>query len=469
MDRRGCVLIVDDTVSIRETLTAILKPDHYTLLTAGSGEEALTLAEDHVPDVILLDVMMPGMSGFDVCRVLRQSPRLGEVPVIIVTALDDRSSLLEGLDAGADDFLTKPIDHIELRARVRSIVRLNRYRRLLDERERFRQVADSSSDAIVSVDGEGRVTFANQRACGLLGEPAEGAIARRLISAEDAEEFDAWIASGATNEARGFQCQSADGHAFTAEITVGRGTWRGEPSTTWVLRDVTERDRLRAAAQSVDRLEAIAKSTAGLAHDFANYLMAIRMGLELLPGTEPAKLDACLEPLYKQIDNATTLVQRINLFAKGGSAPMARLNLATVVADVEPMLRHMVGRERLAMSLGATPAVSGDAVQIGQVVSNLVINAGHAVAKDGRIEVRTFTDDSGQAVLQVQDNGCGMDEATRAKVFEPYFTTRAGRGGTGLGLAMVYGIMRNCGGTIDLESTVGVGTTFTLRWPPAAA
>ena len=69
----------------------------------------------------------------------------------------------------------------------------------------------------------------------------------------------------------------------------------------------------------------------------------------------------------------------------------------------------------------------------------------------------------------VSDNGCGMDEATRAKVFEPYFTTRAGRGGTGLGLAMVYGIMRNCGGTIDLESTVGVGTTFTLRWPPAAA
>ena len=145
------------------------------------------------------------------------------------------------------------------------------------------------------------------------------------------------------------------------------------------------------------------------------------------------------------------------------------LNLATVVADVEPMLRHMVGRERLAMALAPTPAISGDAVQIGQVVSNLVINADHAVAKDGRIEVRTFTDERGQAVLQVQDNGCGMDEATRAKVFEPYFTTRAGRGGTGLGLAMVYGIMRNCGGSIDLDSAVDVGTTFTLRWPPSAA
>ena len=470
MDRRGCVLIVDDTVSIRETLTAILKPDHYTLLTAGSGEDALTLAETHVPDVILLDVMMPGMSGFDVCRVLRQSPRLGEVPVIIVTALDDRSSLLEGLDAGADDFLTKPIDHIELRARVRSIVRLNRYRRLLDERERFMQVADSSSDAIVSVDGDGKITFANQRAHSLLGAAAsDGAPARGVITETDLAAFDAWLSAGQTSEARAFHCQSADGHTFTAEITVGRGTWRGEPSTTWVLRDVTERDRLRAAAQSVDRLEAIAKSTAGLAHDFANYLMAIRMGLELLPGTAPDKLDARLEPLVKQIDNATTLVQRINLFAKGGSAPMARLNLATVVADVEPMLRHMVGRERLAMALSPTPAISGDAVQIGQVVSNLVINAGHAVAKDGRIEVRTFTDERGQAVLQVQDNGCGMDEATRAKVFEPYFTTRAGRGGTGLGLAMVYGIMRNCGGSIDLESTVDVGTTFTLRWPPSAA
>ena len=130
------------------------------------------------------------------------------------------------------------------------------------------QVADSSSDAIVSVDGDGKITFANQRAHSLLGAAAsDGAPARGVITETDLAAFDAWLSAGQTSEARAFHCQSADGHTFTAEITVGRGTWRGEPSATWVLRDVTERDRLRAAAQSVDRLEAIAKSTAGLAQD----------------------------------------------------------------------------------------------------------------------------------------------------------------------------------------------------------
>ena len=130
------LLIVDDDLPGREALRALLAPHSYRLLLASDGNEALAQAAACPPDLILLDVMLPGMDGFEVCRRLRADQLLAEVPIIMVTALDDRAALLRGIEAGADDFLTKPFDRIELQARVRTITRLNRYRRLLVERKR---------------------------------------------------------------------------------------------------------------------------------------------------------------------------------------------------------------------------------------------------------------------------------------------------------------------------------------------
>jgi putative two-component system response regulator len=133
-NNNSIILIVDDEPAGRHTLESILEGQDYQLLMAENGPEAIEKAQKFLPDVILLDVMMPGMDGFEVCRHLRNDPRLAEVPIIILTALDDRKSLLHGLEAGADDYLTKPYDRYELRARLLGITRLNRYRKLLDER-----------------------------------------------------------------------------------------------------------------------------------------------------------------------------------------------------------------------------------------------------------------------------------------------------------------------------------------------
>lgn len=136
------VLLVDDEPSALTTLEAILSGDGYQLEYAQSGSIALEKAEQHLPDLILLDVMMPGMNGFEVCRRLRSTPKLAEVPIIILTALDDRSSRLQGIEAGADDFLIKPVDRQELRLRVRTILRLDRYRTLSIQRENLRKMAE---------------------------------------------------------------------------------------------------------------------------------------------------------------------------------------------------------------------------------------------------------------------------------------------------------------------------------------
>ena len=135
----ACILIVDDTPSARETLGAQLLPEGYRLEYAASGAEALERAGALKPDLILLDVMMPEMDGYEVCRRLRDTAELAEIPIVMVTSLDDRASRLVGLEAGADDFLSKPVDRAELRARVRTITRLNRYRLLSVERKEAEQ------------------------------------------------------------------------------------------------------------------------------------------------------------------------------------------------------------------------------------------------------------------------------------------------------------------------------------------
>jgi putative two-component system response regulator len=134
------ILIVDDEEAGRQTLESILEGEGYQLVIAENGQQAIEMAKATLPDVILLDVMMPGMTGFQVCERIRNDPSIAEIPIILLTALDDRDSLLTGLKAGADDFITKPFDRFELRARLIGITRLNRYHKLAEERQKLRDV-----------------------------------------------------------------------------------------------------------------------------------------------------------------------------------------------------------------------------------------------------------------------------------------------------------------------------------------
>src|SRR4026207_1100016 len=137
------VLIVDDEYAGRQTLESVLEGEDYELEMAENGFQAIEKAKKLLPDVILLDVMMPGMTGFEVCERIRNDPQVAEIPIIILTALDDRESLLTGLKAGADDFISKPFDRFELRARLIGITRLNRYHKLVQEREKLEQAHNS--------------------------------------------------------------------------------------------------------------------------------------------------------------------------------------------------------------------------------------------------------------------------------------------------------------------------------------
>jgi DNA-binding response OmpR family regulator len=161
------LLIVDDVAASRETLEGILYAPDYEFHLAASGHEGLAVASQVQPDLILLDVMMPDLDGYEVCRRLRATPELAETPVVLITALDERTSLRLGLAAGADDIVGKPFDGAQLRARVAMILRLNRRRVLAEAQERLVQAVEAAARALVVVQDE-RVVYANLPAHRLL-------------------------------------------------------------------------------------------------------------------------------------------------------------------------------------------------------------------------------------------------------------------------------------------------------------
>jgi len=164
MKAKSTILIVDDEEIGREALKGLLTNQGYDLFFANNGVEALALAAKLTPDVILLDVMMPEMDGFDVCHALRANSHLAEIPIIIVTALDDQDSRQLGIEAGADEFISKPFNCAELRARVRTITNLNRYRRLLTEQTKFKWVIEQANEGYLILEHNEQISYANPQA-----------------------------------------------------------------------------------------------------------------------------------------------------------------------------------------------------------------------------------------------------------------------------------------------------------------
>lgn len=163
------ILIADDEPAGRKVIESILINQGYELEFAANGREVLKKAAELKPDLILLDIMMPEMDGFEVCERLHKDQELAKVPVVMVTALDDRNTRIACLEAGADDFVTKPIDRVELRARVRFITRLNRYRLSHEKNLITAWIADKTSDGYLQLDANDRILYANSRARFYLG------------------------------------------------------------------------------------------------------------------------------------------------------------------------------------------------------------------------------------------------------------------------------------------------------------
>jgi PAS domain S-box-containing protein/putative nucleotidyltransferase with HDIG domain len=246
------ILIVDDEPAGRDTLEAILYRQGYELAFATNGAEALELAINLLPDVVLLDVMMPGMDGFEVCRRLRAEARVAEVPVILVTALDDRESHILGFEAGADDFISKPFDRFVLRARVRSVTRLNRYRHLHHERAKFERVVSLAPNGLLILDEAGTIHFANPAWRGLIDAhhaPSVGQTIEPYIV--DWQSFRHHLTTvHQQGEGRWESIlRRANGTTLPVECVAGTLDWEGQPVVQVIVRDISQQKQAQAAIE----------------------------------------------------------------------------------------------------------------------------------------------------------------------------------------------------------------------------
>jgi two-component system cell cycle sensor histidine kinase/response regulator CckA len=318
-------------------------------------------------------------------------------------------------------------------------------------------------------------------------EAAIGRDIRTLIAPEEHARMEAYKQQRLRGEPAParyeFQGVRRDGTTLWLENTVSVITWDGTSAILATLFDITERKQLEQQYHQAQKMEAIGQLAGGIAHDFNNLLTVILGRSALLlqrPGLEDS-LRKNMELIQSTGQRASALTRQLLTFSRQQVIQPRVLPLRPVIDEISPMLQRLIG-EDVELSVTIDPAlgsVQADPNQIGQVLLNLVVNARDAMPQGGRlgIEARNVDLDAAAvrgerdarpgayAVIAVSDTGTGMDEATKARIFEPFFTTKGVGKGTGLGLATVYGIVKQSGGHIAVSTAPGEGTTFTIYLP----
>jgi len=370
----------------------------------------------------------------------------------------------------------------------------------LTERERsmdlLRSVLGSVNDAILTIDERGRVQSANpatERSFGYAEAELVGRNVNALMPEPYRSEHDGYLSNylrtGQTKVigiGREVEGRRKDGSTFPLELTVTEFRLDGQRHFTGVVRDITARKRLEAQFQQAQKMEAIGRLAGGIAHDFNNLLTIINGYSDLVLDTLPAD-DSQREfivAIRESGDRAARLTQQLLAFSRKAVIEPKILDLNELITETAKLLRRLIGEDIALTILPAeTPIrMKADPGQFEQVMMNLAVNARDAMPTGGRltIEIDEFliTDHDAQtdpgvipgryARLKVADTGHGMTDEVKNKIFEPFFTTKGLGKGTGLGLAVVHGVVQQCGGHIEVDSKVGLGTTFTLLLPVVA-
>jgi PAS domain S-box-containing protein len=365
---------------------------------------------------------------------------------------------------------------------------------LLQSKTLTAAVLESALDCIVTMDSDGRIvefnpsaerTFGRRRAA-VLGKAVADILIPLAFRAGHTQGLANYLATGIgpmLGQRLEFTGLRADGNEFPLELSITPLQINGRPHFTAFLRDLSEQKRLEAQFRQAQKMEAFGQLAGGVAHDFNNLLTVISGYSELLLGVLPANdpKRASVKAISEAGGRAAGLTRQLLSFSRQAILETIVLDLNEVVQETEKLLRRMIGEDILLTAV-LDPNISrirADTGQIGQVLMNLAVNARDAMPKGGNLTLETSDVHLDEAYaaqhaeckaghyvrLAVSDNGCGMTPDVKAHVFEPFFTTKGPGKGTGLGLATVFGIVKQSGGTIELYSEPGLGTTFKIYLP----
>lgn len=483
MEYKSTILIVDDNIAGRETLKGLLFGRGYNLLFASDGMEALQKAEKFTPDLILLDVMMPGMDGYEVCQHLRANPKVAEVPVIMVTALDDRDSRLRGIEAGADDFVSKPFDHAELRKRVQTITRLNRYRRLLSERTKFEWVVEQADDGYLIINDNDQILYANSQARLYLNLPPQKdqlstqpflQLAQTQYNAEPAAAWAVWphqamaslpryLVRPATTHANPFwlQIDIVDMNAgdteehlvrlrdVTIKVSDQRSMWTFHGQISHKLR--TPLNHLFASMDMIDD-----KDMACVNEDTKTFFSIARHGATRLKNE--------LQDILQFIDAP----QLVNIDTEG-CRPLDIENIVKNISNLLELKPPTLSFNKISTSNDVQLILGAQAVEL--ILWEIMENAKKFhPEKSPEIHIAVSLTPNQHALIEIADDGLTLSPDQLENMWAPYYQAEkffTGQvGGTGLGLSLVTSLVWGVGGSCSSHNrTNQPGIIIELKMP----
>ena len=507
------VLIVDDDERNAFAASEALEVLGHELVVARSGEEALRLLLEQEFAVILLDLHMPGMDGYETARLIREHPRTRDTPIVFVTAVfRDESHIFQAYSVGAVDVVFKPVDPFILRSKVAILADLHlktlEVRRqgeersaLLEENARISEeklaaelalrTARERQDAILKslpVVFTARSTghpfgarFVSDSITPLTGfEPSrfveEPEIGLGRIHPDDVEGVVDCLLKAA--ETGAYACEyrwmCADGQY---RRFLDQGVWivdeDGEAQILGTLLDVTERRNLEEQLTQARKMEAVGQLTGGVAHDFNNLLTVVLGNADILLRRledQPA-VAKHLGAIRAAADKGHTLTRQLLAFSRQQQLNPVVVDLNVLVSDFAPLLRQAVG-EGVSINLGIPEEplhALVDPTHLETALLNLAVNARDAMNNEGvlaiTLERATDGDNAQVAAISVADSGSGMSAEVASRIFEPFYTTKEVGRGSGLGLSQVYGFVAQSGGAVEVRSAPGEGAVFRLSLP----
>ncbi len=482
------ILIIDDEPRVRETLESVLLHPDRLLTFAASGAEGLRLAHQRKPDLILLDVMMPELDGYAVCRQLRADPQLAEIPILMLTALDDRAARLKGLEAGADDFLPKPFDIAELKARVNTITGLSRYRKLLAGRARLEWMLDHSPDAMLVVDALLDTQLINRAARKLLRLPVYEEPAPRVnvlellhghFRCEPRKNWAGWLENPRSKPAVPLLLVSpatATAAASLLEVWVhAEPASSGDGILLWI-RDVSATVMARTNQWSFQQV---------LAHKLKTPLTGVLGITDLLvkdmdPALHDPEVRHLLGLLSRSAEQMRRTVNDVLEYSLVAGQPLAAGGFAlALLPDLMARIASETGVEQcdldvdestLALWLAFPPPLLE--VVLIEICENAV--KFHPDRKPRLCIQLTPDTRRNQLLLRVQDDGVNLSPDQLQRVIEPYYQAEPNFTGqvpgTGLGLPQVVLSAVQYGGDFWLENIAGShGVAACLKLPLLSA
>lgn len=480
------ILLIEDHPDSRRNLCRLIEQRGHEVAAFASAEEAeAAIAQEEFP-FLILDWMLPGKSGVDLCRELRARPNGDEMYILLVTARGDAEDLEQALAAGANDYLTKPLDTRGLSVRlsvaethIRELQERNQNRIALQESaRRMSDILEKTSDGFFAVDRDWNFTYVNAEAARLLERNRDAILGKSLwttfplINGSVFEKnFRQVMKAEAAME---FEALKSDGKSWFEVHAYASGG-----GISVFFRDITERKRAEDERLTTSKLESLGTLAGGIAHDLNNILTVISGNIGLAQLDAPSHSGNLLSFLAKAgqaAQHAARLSSQLLTFSKGG-APLKK------ISSVADLLQHAAEFSLHGSKLRAAIEIEDhlgkadiDAGQIEQVVNALMFNAREAMPNGGCVRVSAENVQIDQkSILQlevgryiriaVSDHGPGIAPEIAGKIFDPYFTTKSSS--SGLGLAIGYSIIRKHGGLLHLEKTGPEGSTFAFYLPAA--